>query len=284
MTADAGQIGAAQWATASGDIWAKRWRDTDAGLAGLNPHLVSAIVASAPTGSFRALDVGCGPGSTSIAVAEVCAEAAIIACDISPALVELARLRTKGLRQISVVKGDAEVVAEDEGPFDLTFSRHGVMFFPDSVRAFQSFRGASRPGASLVFSCFRGWSLNIWASELVCAAADTQVQPPGREPSGFAFADPDYVRDILGSSGWVSSRPQAVDFRYVAGKGEGAVEHALSFLSDIGPASRILQSLPEQDRSGALQRMRRVIERHFDGTAVAFPAAAWIWRAKAAPA
>lgn len=269
------------WATTSGDIWARRWRDTDAALEGLAPHLRSAVAASAPAGPFKAFEIGCGPGSTTIDVADACAEAAITACDISPALAAIARERTADMANVRVLVGDAEHVAVAEGPFDLFFSRHGVMFFSDPMRAFRSFRRAANPAGSLVFSCFQSWDSNPWASELACAAAGKVLPPPGREPSGFAFAEPDYVLQILGSSGWSQAEPQAVSFRYVAGEGNGTVEEALSLLSDIGPASRIVQSMPDEDRPAALGRMRGVIERHFDGTAVIFAAAAWIWHAKA---
>ena len=101
---------------------------------------------------------------------------------------------------------------------------------------------------------------------------------PGREAGGFAFAEPGYVRDILSSSGWIGAEATAVPFDYVAGE---SVEEALSFLADLGPASRVLQSLPEEDRAGALARMRGVIEMHLDREAVVFPGAAWIYRATA---
>jgi len=39
--------------------------------------------------------------------------------------------------------------------------------------------------------------------------------------------------------------------------------------------------LAERERSAAWIRMRGVIERYFDGNKVEFPAAAWIWRARA---
>jgi ubiquinone/menaquinone biosynthesis C-methylase UbiE len=275
---------AADWATTNGDIWSRRWRDTDAGLEGLSPRLLSAIAANEPASQFRALDVGCGAGTTSIQVAKARPDAAITGCDISASLLDVARQRTVDLPQISLVLGDAEAVASREGPFDLIFSRHGVMFFADPVRAFRSLRSAANPGASLVFSCFQAWESNPWSSELASAAAGAQVPPPGREPSGFAFADPDYVRQIFASSGWAQAEPQPITFQYVAGKGDNAVEDALSFLADIGPAARVVQSMPEEDRAAAIERMRVVIERYFDGATVIFPAAAWIWSARAGPA
>jgi len=276
-------VGSQVWATTSGDAWSRRWRETDRGLEGLGRHLLSAITASAPAEPFTAFEIGCGPGSTSIAVAEARPNAQITACDISPALVEIARDRTSSMPQIRVLVGDAEELAEDQWPFDLIFSRHGVMFFPDPVAAFRRFRAAANPGASLIFSCFRSWQLNSWAWELTGAAAGAEVPPQDGEPGGFAFADPDYVHDILSASGWDGAPPEPVDFNYVTGEGDDAVGHALSFVLEIGPAARIIQSLPEEERPAAVERIRSVIERRFDGASVSFEAAAWIWTAKATP-
>jgi SAM-dependent methyltransferase len=182
---------------------------------------------------------------------------------------------------IRVLEGDAEALAMSEGPFDLIFSRHGVMFFPDPVRAFRTLQRATKPGGSLVFSCFRDWESNPWASELASAAAGKDLPSPGREPSGFAFADPDYVVEVLGSAGWVDIEPRPMDFTYVAAEGDDVIDQAIDYLAEIGPASRILESLPEEQRDGALERMRGVLARRFDGATVSFPATGWIWQAKA---
>ncbi len=152
------------------------------------------------------------------------------------------------------------------------------MFFSDPLRAFGALRTAANASASLVFSCFRSWDLNPWASQLASAAAGRELPKPGREPGGFAFADPDYVRQILESSGWIAAEPVEIAFEYCAGHG---VDEALSFLCEIGPASRITETMDEADRPAAIERMRAVIEAHLEGSDVVFQAAAWIWRAKA---
>ena len=268
------------WATASGDAWAELWEHTDRGLEGLSSHLLSAMLAASPKDSFRAFDVGCGPGSTSIALAEARPAASIVACDVSPSLVRVAGERTDRIANIEVVLGDAEAVAKDRGPFDLIFSRHGVMFFPDPVQAFRNLRDSAGPDASLVFSCFQEWSANPWASELASAAAGQEVPPPGSAPSGFAFADPEYVREILASAGWTGAEPRAVNFNYDA----GSIASAMTFLARIGPASAMLRSLPAEEQDSARERMRLVLEARSDGITVSFPAAAWIWSAKAGTA
>lgn len=269
-----------EWASTTGDAWARRWQNAEQALAGLAVQLDAAIVAAAPEGCFRALDIGYGAGSTSIALAAVRPEATIVACDLSPSLVGIARQRTEDIAGIEVVLGDAAEVATRHGPFDLFLSRHGVMFFDDPVRAFRAFAEASIPGAAILFSCFQDWSANPWASELASAAAGAALPPPGREPSGFAFAEPRYVEGILAASGWSEAQARPTKFRYVAGTGGHAVDEALSLLSELGPASRVLAGLAEDERGPAVSRMRKVVERRFDGRTVSFDAAAWIWSAR----
>lgn len=269
-----------QWATVSGDVWAERWLELDRGLAGVAKQLDPIILAAAPAVPFRALDIGCGAGSSSLALAKARPDAAIIACDLSPSLIRIAGDRLAGTAATAML-GDAQEIAAREGPFELYFSRHGVMFFADPQAAFRTLRQAASAGATLIFSCFEDWEANSWASELAAAAAGRAVDSPGREPGGFAFADPAHVRSILESAGWTDATRKSFLFRYAAGKGAAAVDDALSLLSAVGPASLILRELGEFDRDPALARMRAVIDRHFDGDEVSFPAAACIWSARA---
>lgn len=270
--------GSIDWTAHSGDAWVRRWRELDTALEGVAAALDSAILANAPDRPFRAFDIGCGAGTTSLALAGARPDARIVACDISPPLAELARSRLAGCSTVTVELGDAPAVALRNQPFDLFYSRHGVMFFPDPVAAFAALRSAAAPGAMLVFSCFREWAANPWAGELAAAAAGRPVPTPVREAGGFAFADPDYVRSILQAAGWEDTANSPIDFRYCAGSGAEALE----FLAEVGPASRELMQLPDEQRSAALERMRIVLDRRRDGDAVVFPAAAWIWTARAA--
>ena len=269
------------WSGASGDIWARRWRDTDRALAGVGAALDQAILDAAPEGAFKALDIGCGPGTTSLSLAALRPDASILGCDLSEALVAIAAQRAQDPPSVRFVAEDAEQAARAHGPFELIFSRHGVMFFDDPHRAFRSLREAAAAGGRLVFSCFRSWDENPWAAELASAAAGTALPPPGREPSGFAFAEPDYVRDILSGAGWAEAEPEPVDFSYAAGEGPEAIEQALDFLTELGPASRILEGLDGEAREAAVTRMREVIATHRRDGRVTFLSAAGIWRAEA---
>ena len=268
-----------EWASKSGDQWAARWRDTGRALAPVGDALNAAVLEAAQERPFDAFDIGCGAGDSSLALAASRPDARIVGADLSPALIEVAKQRAAGRTSTSFIVGDAVATAQREGPFDLFLSRHGVMFFEDPPAAFRGLRDAAREGARLVFSCFQGWEANPWASQLASAAAGRKLPPPGREPSGFAFADPAYVTELLEAGGWAARPPRAIAFDYVAGEGEGAVEQALDFLTAIGPASAVLREMSPDDRGGAIERMRNIVSAHLVDGAIRFPAAAWIWTA-----
>ena len=269
------------WSGSAGDVWAKLWRATDRALEPVGVALESAIHQALPDVPRRALDVGCGPGTTTLAVAKRYPGAAVVGCDISGPLIAIARQRARNVADTDFVVEDAVSAAVRLAPLDLIFSRHGVMFFADPPRAFRTFRDSAAAGAALVFSCFQGWAANPWASELASAAAGRDVPPPGREPGGFAFADQAYARDLLETAGWVEAAPEPVAFTYVVDGAVNPVDDALAFFGALGPASRLLEGLAEDERQAGLERMRAVIARHERNGRVEFPAAAWIWTARA---
>ncbi|WP_162888099.1 class I SAM-dependent methyltransferase [Sphingomonas mesophila] len=272
----------ADWAGDAGATWARWWQATDRALAPVGEALDAALLAVAPSGQFRALDIGCGPGTTTLALAARRPDSTIIGCDLSEPLIAIARERAAASRNVRFLVEDAEVAAAAEGPFDLIVSRHGVMFFDNPARAFAALRLATAAGGTLVFTCFQSWHRNPWAFETVAAVAGTRVPEPGREPGGFAFADPDHVRDLLDGAGWSPDPPRAIDFDYVAGEGAAAVDDATAFLTELGPAARALAVLPPEDRAGARASLTRVIAAREHGNRIVFPAAAWLWSARAA--
>jgi SAM-dependent methyltransferase len=268
------------WSGSIGDVWAEEWPHTDRCLAGLAVHLNAAILDMATPGSATIVDIGCGAGATSLATATALPARRVVGIDISPSLVAIATERAGGLDNLAFRCGPAEDHLADLAPVDLVVSRHGVMFFPDPVAAFSALRSGTVPGGGLVFSCFRPAALNPWATELVSAVAGEMPPPPtGYVPGPFAFADPDFVRDILGKAGWSRINARPVDFAYRAGQGTDPVGDALRFLQRIGPAAALLRQAPAEERTAMLARVEAVIARHCSGDVVDFPAAAWLWSA-----
>jgi 2-polyprenyl-3-methyl-5-hydroxy-6-metoxy-1,4-benzoquinol methylase len=96
-----------EWRGRVGEAWAEEWRRTDRTLAPVNEALVAAIAGQAA--AFEApgiLDVGCGAGATSLALAERIEGAQVTGIDLSAPLVAAASkspTRGAGPRRIASI-------------------------------------------------------------------------------------------------------------------------------------------------------------------------------------
>jgi SAM-dependent methyltransferase len=268
------------WIGRVGGVWASEWRRTDRSFGALAQRLDAAILAIAPE-TGRALDIGCGAGATSLALAAARPRLAVTGVDLSPAQLTVARERAAACANLDFAEGDVLAVAAKRAPIDLFVSRHGVMFFADPVSAFAALHAAAAPGARLVFSCFRDPSENRWANDFVVAVTGSPPAPRAGAPGPFAFADRNRVAAILGRAGWTGAAAEPVDYAWRAGAGDDPIADALSFFTRIGPAAPLLRELPLAPREAALARIAAVCEQHRADDAVDFPAAAWLWTARA---
>lgn len=269
------------WSGRVGDVWADEWRRTDRSLAGLAQHLDAAILAAAPH-QGSAIDIGCGAGGTSIALATARPQLSITGIDLSPSLVAIARSRAASLANLNFRVADAQSLGLAGA--DLLFSRHGVMFFDDPVAGFAALRASAKPGAKLVFSCFRARAHNQWALMADVAVGNTVIASSTYAPGPFALEDSDFTRNVLVRAGWVDATAQSVDFAYVAGGGEDPVEDALGFFSRIGPAARAMADTEPNRREAMRESLRGALAAHVENGAVTFGGGAWIWTATAGEA
>ncbi len=266
--------GTSDWQGWVGRTWADEWRRTDRSFAGLTPHLL-AVIAAIP--GRQVLDLGCGAGEISLAVAQARPDARVTGIDISSELVAVANQRATdiGAQRVRFANADAGIFRDERAPADLLVSRHGVMFFADPPAVFRHLAHQAAPGAHLVFSCFRERTQNPWAELFDRVLPHAMPVPADSHAAGpFAFADPEHVRCSLAGWGEITFTP--VDFTYVAGAGAHPLADAIGFFSRIGPTAARLAGLTAGARSNALAAMANVLEPYCDNGVVALPAAAWI--------
>lgn len=264
------------WTGRVGTVWAEEWRRTERAFADLAPRLDAAILAAAPAGAINALDIGCGAGATAAAFAAARPDAQVTGADLSPDLVAVAEAH-HARANLSFRTADALVAAAGLAPLDLIVSRHGVMFFADPIAAFTRLAAATRPGGRLVFSCFAAVADNPWATLITPAPQRSASYVPGP----FAFADPEAGAAVLAAADWADATAVLTRFSYRVGAGEEAVEDAVAFLTRIGPAASRLRDAAPEDRPALLARLRAALTAQRNGPVVDFPAAAWLWTARA---
>jgi SAM-dependent methyltransferase len=271
----------AEWQGRVGQTWADEWRRTERAMAGIGAVLDAAIQANAPA-SGCVIDIGCGVGSTSLALARAEPALQIVGVDMAEPLVRVARERVVAEANVRFEVNDAIHAANALAPIDLLVSRHGVMFFDDPAHAFARLRSAARPGTSLVFSCFRARGENEWARVLDAAAAIVPVGAGG--PGPFSLADQAATTDLLLDAGWREVGATAHDVPYVLGDGPDPVEEALAFARRIGPAARVLADANPSARAAIEDRLRAAFASRVSDGRVTLSASVWIWAARAGDA
>ncbi len=265
-----------EWEGQVGRSWADLHALTDRCFGGLTQQLLDKIAAQS---GDNILDVGCGAGELSLAIARARPLAKVVGVDVSADLIDVARSRGALHGNLEFAVGDAAAWRKDDFVPDLLVSRHGVMFFDDPAGAFTHLRTIAASDACLVFSCFRNPRENPWASDVARMAGQPAADPYA--PGPFAFADPQHIEAVLGAGGWHDIDIAPADFAYIAGQGDDPVADARAFFARIGPAARATRESAGAARDELAAKLDRWLEEHRSGDLVAFAAAAWIVKAKA---
>ena len=224
---------------------------------------------------MRVLDVGCGTGATTRAIAARVAPGDVVGVDISALLLDLARTRSAAVGNASFLEADAQTHAFAPASFDAAFSRMGVMFFADPVAAFANIRAALRDAGRLAFVCWQPAANNEWVA-LPAQAARPWIDLLGAfaEPSGpFAFGDPSRLRSVLDGAGFRDVLLRDVRRPVLVG-GRGDVDTALRFLR----SSRIGKIVAEEvsDPDAAFGAIRSALEPRLKADGVELTAAVWL--------
>jgi SAM-dependent methyltransferase len=270
------------WNGPAGQHWTDRQQAQDAMLAPVSDILIDRAAAGA---SERIVDVGCGCGAISIALAEqVGPTGHVLGIDISAPMLGRARQIAQKSLPIDFILGDATVYPFATGSFDLLVSRFGVMFFAEPVVSFANLRRALRPSGRLAFACWREPRENPWmmtSLQAVYQHVPKLPRPGPEDPGPFAFASEQRVTGILSEAGFsgIAMEPCHLSLDVAIGRGlDAAVEAALA----IGPAARALQGQPPDVIAAATHSIRDALAPFVRGQSVPLPASIWIVTASAA--
>ena len=270
------------WNGVAGDKWVDFNPLLDAMLAPLGRL---AMDRAGPAPGEHVLDVGCGCGDTSVALARrVAPSGAVTGVDVSLPMLALAERRAgDAAAPVRIVNADAETCDLPAAAFDLVFSRFGVMFFMNPEAAFANFHAALRPGGRIAFVCWRALDLNPWVT-IPFEAARPLV--PGFEPAGpeepgpFSFARAERVERILGAAGfaglWLESHEATLRI------GEGDLDACVALVLKLGPVSRLLREAGEEAVAPVAAAVREAVAPYHTGERLEMESASWIVSARRA--
>lgn len=271
------------WNGPMGEQWAASEARTERGLA---PVLAALMDWAAPAPGMRVVDVGCGAGGTTLALATaVGPDGHVTGLDVSAVILEAARARLADTPNVSLVLADALTWTLAGEPADLLFSRFGVMFFGDPVAAFANLRRALRPGGRFAFAAWAPLAENPWM-DIPYQAALSALPPPAPppppsdplEPGQFAFGNPGRVLRLLHDAGYPTARVRAFDFtmRFPADD----IPRTAAGLANMGQTGRLMRDQPEALRAAAAGAIARAIAPLAQGPWIDLPARVLLFDAR----
>ncbi len=195
------------------------------------------------TGGENVLEIGCGTGALTVPLAAAVGDhGRLVAVDISEPMLGVARQRVeeRGLHNVKLLLGDAQVFEFESAGFDLATSRMGVMFFANPTAAFRNIAGALKPGGRLTFACWgpltenRHWLISY---DIALRHLGPPTPQPANAPSPLAFADPDYIRVLLAGAGFAEVTVERAHPTIIGGGPEEEAQQAMM----MGPTARLIE-------------------------------------------
>ncbi len=165
----------------------RQWGPIVAGIAGVEDGM-------------RVLDVGCGTGALTVAVADlVGAAGAVAGLDANPEMLAVAQSKPQ---DIAWRQGAAEELPYDDDSFDAVVSQFAFMFFEDRPKALTEMLRVARPGATIAVAVCD----DVERSPGYAAFAALLDQLFGREigdafRAPFVLGDPERLKSIARRAG-----------------------------------------------------------------------------------
>ena len=250
--------GAAFWNSTMGHAWVAQQAVISSVFTSVTN--VSVGAAAAKPGE-HVVDIGCGTGDTLLEFARtVGSSGAALGVDVSVPMLDLARHRADeaGLGNVTCALADATTYAFEPRWADLVYSRFGVMFFDDPVKAFANIRSGMKQGGRLVFVCFRTMPESSWFRVPMDAARPHLPPQPPADPSApgmFSFAREERLRGILSDAGF---REIALKATNVPINGKD-VTQSMAFITQAGPLPALVANGSEEQQRRATEAVHKAI-------------------------
>lgn len=281
-TADPNQLKGEDWAGEMGIKWLTHIDRFEGMIAPIGEALLARAAIAL---GERVIDLGCGGGLTSLAAARATGpQGAVLGLDISPDLIDEARRRAEGHPNVRFLCADAATVTLEDAPYDRLISRFGSMFFADPYAAFANLHRMLKPGGRIDLAIWAAPRDNPWMMELMGVARShiDIPSPDPRTPGPFAFADLDYVRDILAQAGFSAPDVEAYQGEQAIGGAGALPEDAADFALASMAIGRVLAEAGPDVLARARDDLLGLFTCHYrDGEGVMMRNKVWLLTATA---
>lgn len=270
------------WSKTGGDIWVKLQKAMDITLYPLGNAALNKLNFSK---DCNVLDLGCGCGSTTIDIAyKIKSTGQVTGIDISPTMLKRAAENPNFniLNNIQFKLLDAENDALSNCRYNSVYSRFGVMFFENSVKAFNNIYNSLSKNGEISFICWQQPRLNPWQS-LGMQTLKKYIELPEKtenRPGPFAFQEKDYIYNLLKATEFknilIESHQQEIYFF-----SNCSISESVKNYISINPvAEQILSKKPKKIRNKAFNSIVKEFEPFHTSKGLKFCSSTWLVYAK----
>ena len=202
---------------------------------------------------LRAMDLGCGDGTTAVPLARMGAD--VTGIDISRNLVEAGNKRAAelGLRRLQFQHGDAcNLDGVPDHWFDLVLSAFGAMFAPRPVDAAREMVRVTKPGGRIVMG---NWIPGdpTFVSELLKISSAFTPPPPAGFISPMTWGVESHIIERFGEAGVPKENiSMARDTYYFAHAEKSPTQFIELFESYYGPTMNAVDAAQESGKADEL--------------------------------
>jgi len=154
------------------------------------------------TTPLRALDLGCGDGTTAVPLALLGAE--VVGIDIATNLVDAGHKRAAeaGLNRLTFQEGDAcDLQGVSDHSFDLTLSVFGAMFAPKPFHVAKEMVRVTKPGGRIVMGNWIPNDSTSFVSQLLKISSSFMPPPPEGFISPMTWGVDTHIIERFGQAG-----------------------------------------------------------------------------------
>lgn len=199
------------------------------------------------------LDVGCGTGALTFAIAKSQAVSKIVAIDLSQGFLAYARSKTDDPR-ISFELGDAQSLPFPDASFDSCLALLVVSFIPDAPKAAREMRRVTRPGGAVATAMWDNTGGNELNQSLWVAAITIDPKPPKPKDMLGAYGTAEEISSLWASAGLTNIEIKNLVFPCGFSSFD---DFWLPLTEGQGPAGAYLARLSDDHRAALQERLRQ---------------------------
>jgi len=207
------------------------------------------------TPPLRALDLGCGDGTTAVPLARLGAD--VVGIDIATNLVEAGNKRAKeaGLTRLRFQEGDAcNLQGVSDDTFDLTLSVFGAMFAPKPFDVAKEMVRVTRPGGRIVMGNWIPNDPTSFVSQLLKISSSFMPPPPEGFVSPMTWGVDTHIIERFGQAGVPKEKISMVkDTFYFISPDKSPTQVVESFRRFYGPTMNAFEAAQKTGQEEELQ-------------------------------